>query len=115
MTNFPRRGEIWLVTLDPVKGAEIKKTRPALIISNDANNQYSDLATVLPITDKGEKVYPFEVSIPTEGTGLIKSSKIKCQQIRTLDKNRFLKRLGQASESVLNDAEVATKIHLGFD
>ena len=115
MTDFPRRGEIWLVNLDPAKGAELKKTRPVLVISNDANNQYAELVTLLPITDKGEKVYPFEVLISTEGTGLSKPSKIKCQQIRTVDKARFLKWMGHASEDVLSAAEQANKIHLGFN
>ena len=114
MSNFPRRGEVWLVNLEPAKGAELKKIRPALIVSNDANNQYAELVTVLPVTDRGEKVYPFEVSISTEGTGLNKLSKIKCQQIRTLDKSRFLKYIGRASDDILDEAERAVKIHLGF-
>lgn len=58
------RGQVWLVNLDPTVGAEIKKKRPAVIISNDLNNTYADTVTLLPMSDKGKKVYPFEVFIP---------------------------------------------------
>ena len=115
MSNIPRRGEIWLVRLDPTVGSEIKKTRPALVISNDVNNQYGSLVTVLPISDRGPKVYPFETAILGEITGLSKPSKIKCQQIRTLDKERLIKRLGTAAKGLLPDIEHALKLHLGIE
>ncbi len=108
------RGEIWLVRLDPTVGSEIKKTRPALIISNNTNNQYAPLVTVLPITDRGPKVYPFEVSISGEGTGLSKLSKIKCQQVRTIDKERLIKHLGRVDRSFYLATEEALRIHLGM-
>ena len=57
--DFPKRGEIWVVSLEPVIGHEIGKTRPALVISNNRNNQFADTITVLPITSKTEKIYPF--------------------------------------------------------
>ena len=114
MTNFPRRGEIWLVRLDPGIGSEIKKTRPALIISNDINNQHAPLATVLPISDKGAKVYPFEVAISEGISGLSKPSKIKCQQIRTIDKERLVKKLGTVEKELMLDIEEALKLHLAM-
>ncbi|GAI32142.1 unnamed protein product, partial [marine sediment metagenome] len=64
--DFPKKGEIWLVSLEPVVGHEIGKTRPALVISNDRNNQFADTVTMLPITSKTEKIYPFEVLLLKE-------------------------------------------------
>jgi mRNA interferase MazF len=91
--TYPKRGEIYLVSLDPTLGAEISKTRPALIISNDINNQFSDTVTVIPITSYVEKVYPFEVLLPAGENGLSKNSKAKCNQIRTIDKQRLIRSL----------------------
>ena len=115
MSSVPKRGEIWLVRLDPAVGSEIKKTRPAFIISNDINNQYAPLVTVLPTSDKGAKVYPFEIAVSEENTGLSTPSKIKCQQIRTIDKERLVKRLGAVAKGHLPDIEDALKLHLGID
>ena len=84
--DFPKRGEIWLVSLEPIVGHEIGKTRPALVISNDRNNQFAETITVLPITSKTEKIYPFETFISKEDTKLPKDSKVKSNQIRTIDK-----------------------------
>ena len=84
--DFPKRGEIWLVSLEPIVGSEIGKTRPAVVISNNKNNQFSDTITVIPLTSKTAKVYPFEALLPKEDTGLIKDSKAKSNQIRTVDK-----------------------------
>jgi len=112
---YPRRGEIWLVNLNPTIGFEIKKTRPALVISNDINNEYAGTVTVLPISDKGDKVYPFEVAISTGDMALTKSSKIKCQQIRTVDKSRLAKFLGAIHKDLFPQIEEALRIHLGMD
>ena len=114
MADFPKRGEIWFVRLDPTQGSEIKKTRPALIISNNINNQFSPLVTALPISDKGEKVYPFEVLLPLGNTGLSKVSKVRCQQIRTVDKLRLVKQLGSIPTSLMASIEEALLLHLGM-
>ena len=115
MIELPERGQIWLVNLDPAIGAEIKKTRPAVIISNDLNNQYADTVTILPVSDPGQKVYPFEVLIAPEDTGLSKPSKIKCQHIRTVDKGRLIKPLGGIHTHRVAQVEQALKYHLGLD
>ena len=115
MIELPERGQIWLVSLDPTIGAEIKKTRPAVIISNDLNNQYAGTVTVLPVSDPGQKVYPFEVLISPEDTGLEKPSKVKCQQIRTVDKRRLIKPLGSIHTHLIAQVEQALKNHLGLD
>lgn len=111
-----KRGEIHLASLDPTIGREISKTRPVVIVSNDVNNQFSGTITVLPITSKNlQKIYPFEVML-SKGTGNIpKNSKVKADQIRTLDKRRILKRIGILSDEDMIRVDTAVKIHLGMD
>ncbi len=112
--GFPKRGQIWFVSLDPVVGHGIGKKRPALVVSNDRNNQFADTVTVLPITSKTEKVYPFEVLLSKEETSLPKDSKVKCNQIRTVDKKRLVNFVGTLSSEKLKVIEKALRIHLGI-
>jgi len=114
LKRFPERGEIYWVCLDPTVGSEINKTRPALIISNDINNQLSETVTVIPITSNVEKVYPFEVFLPADKSVLSGNSKTKCNQIRTIDKKRLLNLLGKISPQKLKEVEDALLIHLGM-
>lgn len=111
--DFPKRGEIWLVTLEPVVGHEIGKTRPALVISNDRNNQFADTITVLPITSKTEKIFLFETFLSKEETGLSLDSKVKSNQVRTIDKKRLIKLLSHVSAEKIKQIEEALLIHLG--
>ncbi len=112
-----RRGEIYWVQLDPTVGAEIKKTRPALVVSNDNNNRFSDLITVLPITSQAKTARLFEVLIPMGQGGLKKISKAKANQIRTVDKSRFGDEpLGFAlDQKLMAQADQAIKIHLALN
>lgn len=103
--DFPVRGEIWLVSLEPVVGHEIGKTRPALVISNDRNNQFAETITVLPITSNVKKIYPFETFLPKRETNLTVNSKIKSNQIRTVDKKRLIKLTGNVSEEKLKEVK----------
>lgn len=112
--DFPVRGEIWLVSLEPVVGHEIGKTRPALVISNDRNNQFAETITVLPITSNVKKIYPFETFLPKRETNLPVDSKIKSNQIRTVDKKRLIKLIGNISEEKLKEVKQALFIHLNF-
>ncbi|MCL4376779.1 MAG: type II toxin-antitoxin system PemK/MazF family toxin [Actinobacteria bacterium] len=114
MTNYPKRGEIWLVSLEPVTGHEIGKTRPALIISNDKNNEYSSTVTLIPITTSIDRIYPFEVFISKVESGLQSESKLKCNQVRTVDKLRLVRLIGQLSAERLTKAEEALLIHMGI-
>jgi len=108
-----RRGFIYLAVLDPVTGNEIAKTRPVAVISNDKNNEFSGTATVLPITSKNlRKIYPFEVYLAKGTANLPKNSKVKADQIRTLDKSRLVKLIGGLGISELEAIEKALKIHL---
>jgi mRNA interferase MazF len=110
--DFPKKGEIWIVSLEPVKGSEIGKTRPALIISNNKNNAFSETVTVLPITSNISRVYPFEVFLSAKDTKLKNDSKIKCNQIRTIDKKRLLNLLCTVSPETLEKVREAILIHL---
>lgn len=108
-----RRGDICLVALDLVMGHEISKTRPALIVSNDISNRFSGTLTVLPITSKKlQKIYPFEVFLPKGMGNLPKDFKVKADQIRTLDKRRFVKFIGSVDVDIMEKVEVAMMIHL---
>jgi mRNA interferase MazF len=109
------RGDIYLAALDPVVGNEISKTRPVLVVSNNINNRYAGTVTVLPITSKKlNKMYPFELLLP-KGTGnLPKNSKVKADQIRTLDKTRLVKYIGKLKNEHINLLNEAIKIHLAL-
>jgi len=113
--DFPKRGEIWIVSLEPVKGSEIGKTRPALVISNNRNNTFSETVTVLPITSNTLKVYPFEVFLSKKEINLKNDSKVKCNQIRTIDKKRLLDVLCTLSPETLEKVEKALSIHLNMN
>jgi mRNA interferase MazF len=111
-----KRGEIHLASLDPAVGREISKTKPVVIISNEINNRFSGTVTVLPITSKNfGKVYPFEVLLPKSAGNLPKDSKVKADQIRTLDKRRIVKAIGMLDNESIARMETALKIHLGLE
>ena len=112
--TFPRRGDIYLVTFDPTLGAEIKKTRPALILQNDIGNRYSSVTIFAAITSQFEESpYPTEVIIKSPEGGLISDSVVNLSQIRSIDKRRLIKRLGKLRPSTMNKVEQALLISLG--
>src|SRR5437762_2102213 len=107
-----KRGSIYLANLDPTIGGEIRKTRPVLVISNDVNNRYNSVVTILPLTSNTEKVFPFEVFLPKGMADLPKDSKAKADQIRTIDKGRLTKFIGMLPENKLEETAIAVKKHL---
>src|ERR1039457_69445 len=112
----PRRGEIYLCSFDPTVGHEIKKTRPALVIQNDVGNRYSPLTIVAAITSTVSPVpYPVEVVIdPTAANGMVVRSSIRLDQIRTVDRQRLVRRLGVVDSFVVAQVDQALKISLGL-
>jgi len=110
----PFRGEIWFVDLSPVCGREQAGKRPALVISVDLfNNGPAGLIVVLPITTK-EKGIPFHLEIyPPEG-GLKEKSLIKCEDIRSISKERLLSRLGAVSTVTMKAVEDRVRILLNL-
>ena len=109
------RGDIYLAALDPVIGREIAKTRPVVVVSNNLNNKHGGTITVLPLTSqKLKKVYPFEILLSKGNANLPKKSKVKADQICTLDKRRLIKRFGQLTEEQITLIDEAIKIHLAL-
>ena len=101
-----RRGEIRLVDLEPVMGAEANKRRPAVVVSNDAANATAarlgrGVITVVPVTTNIERIYPFQVLLRSAGTGLRGDSKAQAEQIRAVAVRRLGARLGLVPPPVM--------------
>ena len=110
---FPRRGDIYLVNFDPTVGSEIRKTRPALIIQNDTANQYSPITIVAAMTSKFDLApYPTEVVLEATGIGLTQRSAVLLNQIRSVDRQRLMKRIGRVDASVIRLVDRAIQITL---
>jgi len=109
------RGDIFLVNFDPTVGAEAKKTRPAVVVSNDINNAHSPIVSIAPITSKVTKVYSFEVEIPLGVGGLKTRSKVMVNQTRAVDKIRLIKKLGHLPEQIMADINRALKLHYDLE
>ena len=100
-----KQGEIWIINLDPTVGAEIKKTRPAVIVNDDALGKLP-LKIIVPITDWKERynIAPWMIKIePNTKNGLSKVSSADCFQVRSISQDRFIKRLGSISKIVMDD------------
>lgn len=110
-----KRGEIYIANLDPTLGSEIRKRRPVLIVSCDANNRAATTVTVLPITSNTERVHPFEVLLKKTDSGLPKDSKAQAQQIRTISRERIGgDRAGALSSALMQRVNAAILLHLGL-
>jgi mRNA interferase MazF len=111
----PRRGEVYLVNFDPTIGAEIRKTRPAVIIQNDAANEVSPTTIVAAITSK---VYyeddPATVIVENKEGGLKQRSVILLGQVRTIDRRRLVYRLGVLRPETMIRVDTALQISLGL-
>ena len=94
--SSPRRGEVYLISLDPTKGREIRKTRPYAIISPDELNEHLSTFIVAPMTT-GEHPYPFRIPCRFQG----KDGFIVLDQLRTVDRHRLVRRLGKVTASTL--------------
>jgi mRNA interferase MazF len=115
-----RRGDIYLVDLEPARGAEADKARPAVIVSNDVANATAarfgrGVVTVVPLTSNLAHVYPFQVVLPAARTGLQRDSKAQAEQLRSVDVARVGERLGLVPFALLSRVDDAIRIHLGLD
>ncbi len=110
-----KRGEIYLVNFDPTVGAEIKKTRPALVLQNDVANRYSAVTIVAAISSRlDESLYPTEVAVmPPEG-GLAKRSVVLLNQVRTVDTRRLMVKLGMLAPETMRRVDRALEISFGL-
>ncbi len=110
-----KRGNIYLAALDPTVGREISKTRPVVIVSNDQNNLYAGTVSIVPLTSKNtEKIYPFETFLLKGTANLPKNSKVKADQIRTIDKTRLVQFVGELSQNEMAQIGKAISIHLAL-
>ena len=112
----PKRGDIYLVNFDPTLGAEIRKTRPALILQNDIANKFSPVTIVAAISSRfDDPLYPTEVLISAQSrTGLAVDSVVLLNQIRTVDKKRLAQRLGRLSSAKMEEVNQALRISVGL-
>ena len=107
----PHRGEVWLVCLDPTRGHEVKKTRPAIVVTNDAYNENNWVVIVMPLTSSSKAEYDQVVIKPPEG-GLAKSSVTLPDQLRAVDRARLVQQLGSLSPKTLEKVDRSLRMVL---
>ena len=111
-----KRGDIFLVNLEPVKGSEQGRVRPALIIQEDTANEYSPTTIIAPITSKiFSKEFPTNVFLSKPDSKLDKDSTILLNQIRTIDKSRLIKKISSIDYSIMRKVDIAIKVSLDLE
>ncbi|MFJ4172982.1 type II toxin-antitoxin system PemK/MazF family toxin [Microbacterium sp. NPDC089696] len=114
-----RRGQIVLVSLDPAVGSEARKTRPAVLVSNNTANAQAARSpratvTVVPLTSKTERVLPFQVLLPAGTTGLDRDSKAQAEQIRTVAVARIVRPVGWVPAELMGELDEVLRLHLSL-
>jgi len=112
-----QRGEIRLTDLDPAQDGEANKRRPSIIVSNDRANTTAarlgrGVVTVVPVTSNVGKVFPFQVLLPADATGLHRDSKAQAEQVRSVAVQRIGPALGRLPASLLEELDRALRLHL---
>ena len=113
------RGEIRWVDLDPARGSEANKRRPAVIVSNDGANTTAahlnrGVITVVPVTSNVSRVHPFQVLLPARECGLPSDSKAQAEQVRSIAIERIGRRVGQLTAPLLAELDEALRLHLAL-
>lgn len=114
-----RRGEIRLVNLDPTRGSEADKRRPAVIVSNDGANATAErlgrgVVTVVPVTSNVTRVYPFQVLLDAATTGLDRDAKAQAEQVRSVDVERVGARIAVLDQNLVTELDEALRLHLAL-
>lgn len=114
-----RRGEVRVVDLESVRGAEASKRRPAVIVSNDGANATAarlgrGVVTVVPVTSNTSRLYPFQVLLEAQATGLDHDSKARAEQVRSVAVERIGGRIGVVPTEVMARLDEALRLHLAL-
>ena len=113
------RGDIFLVSLDPAVGSEQRKTRPGVIVSNNAANDSAErrgrgVVTVVPLTSNVRSVYPFQVLMTAADSGLPIDSKAQAEQVRSVATERLVRRIGRVNAERMTELDDALRLHLSL-
>jgi len=114
-----QRGDIALVDLEPGRGAEASKLRPAVLVSNDGANSAAGrrgrgVVTVVPVTTNVARVFPFQVLLPADATGLAADSKAQAEQVRSVDVARLGRRVGRVPVPLMQQLDEALRLHVSL-
>lgn len=110
-----KRGDVVWVRLDPGEGSEIRKTRPAVVVSNDVACRCDSVLQVVPVTRLPDRaIRPYEATVDSECSGLTKPSRAVANQVRTIARHRVTETLGQLDPQEITDLDRALAIQLGL-